>query len=159
MAVITLLTEGPKHGYQIIQDLGERSGGQWTPSPGSIYPILHRLAAAGLVEAQEVEDGRRVFSLTGKGRVLAEQLAERFERAGAAPFTVGPAQSEETRELRRLAGQFDAAVGQVAEVATSDQLVRAAAIVAECRRRLYALLAEEPAEEPAEGPAEGPAEP
>ena len=146
-AVIGLLAEGPKHGYQIIQELGERSGGLWAPSPGSIYPILHRLAGAGVVEAREVEDGRRVFTLTAKGKVVAEHLAE---RVGVAPFTVGTPESDEVRELRRLAGQFDAAVGQVAEVATPEQLVRAAAIVAESRRRLYALLAEEPTESPTE---------
>ena len=149
--MLALLAEGPKHGYQIIQELGERSGGQWAPSPGSIYPILHRLAGAGVVEAREVEDGRRVFTLTAKGKVVAEHLAE---RVGVVPFAVGTPESDEVRELRRVAGQFDAAVAQVADVATTDQLVRAAAIVAESRRRLYALLAEEPTEAPADTPTE-----
>jgi len=142
-AVVTLLAEGPKHGYQILQELAERSGGTWSPSPGSIYPILHRLAAAGLVKAEKVADGRRVFTLTAEGRTLAAGLAA----AGEAPWTtIGRGESDEARELRGLALQFDGAIGQVAEVATPEQLVRAAAIVAESRRRLYALLAEDPAE-------------
>jgi DNA-binding PadR family transcriptional regulator len=142
-AVVTLLAEGSKHGYQILQELAERSGGSWSPSPGSIYPILHRLAAAGLVKAEKVEDGRRVFTLTDDGRVMAERIAA----AGEAPWTtIGRGESDEARELRHLVLQLDGAVGQVAQVATTEQLVRASAIVAESRRRLYALLAEEPTE-------------
>jgi DNA-binding PadR family transcriptional regulator len=146
--VLALLAEGPKHGYQILQELSARTGGAWTPSPGSIYPILHRLADAGVVEAEELDGGRRVFSLTPKGRLVAERLALRDD----APWTtIGEAESDEARELRRLAVQFDGAVTQVAQVATTDQLTRAATIVAEARRRLYALLAEEPAE-PSDSP-------
>jgi len=139
--VITMLAEGPKHGYQLIQEMSERSGGAWVPSPGSIYPILQRLADAGVVEAEEVEDGRRIFRLTATGQMVAERLAQR----GDAPWTtIGAAESDEAKELRVLASQFDAAVTQVAQVATADQLTRAAAIVADGRRKLYALLAEDP---------------
>ena len=139
--VITMLAEGPKHGYQLIQEMSDRSGGAWAPSPGSIYPILQRLSEAGVVEAEDVEDGRRIFRLTAVGQVAAERLAQR----GDAPWvTVGASESDEAKELRVLTGQLGAAVTQVAQVATPDQLVRAAAIVAESRRKLYALLAEDP---------------
>jgi len=146
--VLALLAEGPKHGYQIIQELGERSGGTWSPSPGSVYPILHRLEGSGVVAAEDYEDGRRVFTLTSTGRLVVDRL----DLEKSPPWaTMGSTESDEAKELRRLAVQFDGAVGQVAEVATTDQLERAAAIVAEARRRLYALLAEEPtADEPGE---------
>jgi len=139
-AVISLLAEGPKHGYQLIQEMGERSGGVWAPSPGSVYPILHRLAEAGVVEADDLEDGRRIFRLTTTGRLVAERL----HPDGDVPWTIGQGESDEVRVLREHAVQFDSAVSQVAQVATTDQLVRATAIVAESRRRLYALLAEDP---------------
>ncbi len=61
-------------------------------------------------------------------------------------------ESDEAKELRRLAVQFDGAIGQVADVATPGQLERAAAIVAEARRRLYALLAEDPVDTPTDTP-------
>lgn len=144
-AVISLLAEGPKHGYQLIQEMGERSGGVWAPSPGSVYPILHRLAEAGVVEADDLEDGRRIFRLTATGRLVAERL----HPDGEAPWTtIGGNESDEAKALREVAVQFEGAVSQVAQVATTDQLVRAAAIVAESRRRLYALLAEDPAAPP-----------
>jgi DNA-binding PadR family transcriptional regulator len=152
--MIALLAEGPKHGYQLIQEMGARSGGVWTPSPGSIYPILHRLAAAGVVEAEEVEDGRRIFRLTAKG----QQAAERLALLGDAPWTtIGDTESDEARQLRQSAVQFDGAITQVTQVATTDQLIRATAMVADSRRRLYALLAEEPAPESAVAPDDDPA--
>lgn len=139
--MLALLAEGPKHGYQIIQELGERSGGAWRPSPGSVYPILHRLEGNGVVAAEDHEDGRRVFTLTSTGQLVVDRL----DLEKSPPWaTMGSTESDEAKELRRVAVQFDGAIGQVAEVATAGQLERAAAIVADARRRLYALLAEDP---------------
>jgi DNA-binding PadR family transcriptional regulator len=70
-AILALLGEKPMHGYEMIQELEERSGGRWRPSAGSIYPTLQLLEDEGLVRAQEVE-GKRVFDLTDAGR---ERLA------------------------------------------------------------------------------------
>ena len=55
------------HGYQVIQELSERSAGMWRPSPGSVYPTLQLLEDEGLVRSDEVE-GKRVFHLTDAGR-------------------------------------------------------------------------------------------
>ena len=52
-AVLSLLAERPMHGYQIIQQIEERSGGSWKPSPGSVYPTLQMLADEGLIAAEE----------------------------------------------------------------------------------------------------------
>src|SRR5512141_2299277 len=65
-AVLALLAEEPRHGYAIMSELTERSGGLWRPSPGSVYPALQQLQDEGLVSVEESE-GRRVFSLTGSG--------------------------------------------------------------------------------------------
>ena len=48
-AALLLLTEQPAHGYQLIQEIGERSDGAWKPSPGSIYPVLQQLEDEGLI--------------------------------------------------------------------------------------------------------------
>ena len=61
------LHDGPKHGYEIIKSLEERSGGQYAPSPGVVYPTLQFLAEAGLVRAEQ-EGDRRVFHLTDWGQ-------------------------------------------------------------------------------------------
>lgn len=52
-AILRLLAEQPKHGYQIIQTLSERSGGAWSPSAGSVYPALQLLADEGLVLGED----------------------------------------------------------------------------------------------------------
>ena len=70
-AVLALLAEQPMHGYQIIREIEERSGGSWKPSPGSVYPTLQLLADEGLISAEE-SNGRKIYSLTdggpGRGR-------------------------------------------------------------------------------------------
>jgi DNA-binding PadR family transcriptional regulator len=56
-AILALLAEEPRHGYAIMTELAERSGGLWRPSPGSVYPVLQQLQDEGLVSVEE-PDGR-----------------------------------------------------------------------------------------------------
>ena len=71
-AILALLREGPRNGYQIMSEIEERSGGAWRPSPGAVYPALQQLADEGLVEAEE-SSGRRTFRLTDMGRRHIEE--------------------------------------------------------------------------------------
>ena len=68
-----LLAEQPMHGYQVMQELSERSGGRWHPSAGSIYPTLQQLEDEGLVTAED-RDGRKTFSLTEAGQAAAKAV-------------------------------------------------------------------------------------
>src|SRR3954467_6272028 len=54
-AILVLLHEQPMHGYQMIQELAERTGGEWRPSPGSVYPTLQLLEETGLIAGTEQE--------------------------------------------------------------------------------------------------------
>ena len=65
-AVLALLAERPMHGYQIIREIEERSGGHWKPSAGSVYPTLQLLADEGFISSEET-NGRKVYSLTADG--------------------------------------------------------------------------------------------
>ncbi|MCG5214294.1 PadR family transcriptional regulator [Streptosporangium sp. KLBMP 9127] len=65
--LLKLLEESPRHGYEVIRLLQDRFLGVYSPSPGTIYPRLARLEEEGLV-THEVIDGKKVFSLTDKGR-------------------------------------------------------------------------------------------
>lgn len=67
-AILALLSEQPMHGYQMIQELSRRSGGAWTPSPGSIYPTLQMLDDEGLVASSQSPSGKHMFELTDAGR-------------------------------------------------------------------------------------------
>jgi DNA-binding PadR family transcriptional regulator len=142
-AILVLLAEEPKHGYQVMQDLTERSGGVWRPSPGSIYPTLQLLEDEGLVSSEELE-GRRVFRLTEAGRA---EVAKRGEHARAPWEMAGD--TGPLVELREVGFGVMAAVMQVGHAGTGRQLARAKEILTETRKSLYRLLAEdEPSGEP-----------
>jgi DNA-binding PadR family transcriptional regulator len=138
--VLVLLAEQPRHGYEIIRELADRSGGVWRPSPGSIYPTLKQLAREGLVRADKGE-GRRVFELTDAGRAYVDEHAEEL----AAPWeAVGSDVDDAYVQLRDLTQQVGAAVLQVGQAGTSEQVAAAAELLAETRRSLYRILAEDP---------------
>jgi len=71
------------HGYQMIQELSRRSGGAWTPSPGSIYPTLQLLEDEGLVTSHQSADGKRMFEITDAGRAEAAKFGS---TAGQRPW-------------------------------------------------------------------------
>ena len=74
------LLEKPMHGYEMITEVEDRTGGAWRPSAGSIYPTLQLLEDEGLIEGTEAE-GKRRFELTEAGR------EERAARSGRRPGT------------------------------------------------------------------------
>jgi DNA-binding PadR family transcriptional regulator len=139
-AILALLAEDPRHGYQIIQDITERSGGQWKPSPGSVYPALSALQDEGLVDDEKI-DGRRVFSLTASGRTHVEERAEEL----GAVFDVFESESEpdDVTDLRQLLFGVGGAAVQVVTTGTPEQVAAARAVLQAARRDLYRLLAEE----------------
>ena len=139
-AILLLLAEQPRHGYELIQEITERSQGFWTPSPGSVYPTLQALEDEGLVTLDAV-DGRRTASLTEAGRGYVAEHAERLGQPWAAQADAGPALA-----LRREALAVRDAVGQVVRVGTPAQQTAAAATLAATRKELYRILAEDGAE-------------
>ena len=133
-AVIALLKEQDMHGYQIIQELTERSGGAWNPSPGSIYPILQLLEDQGMVTSEKV-GGKRVFSLTDAGREMADGLPEQ------APWEESAKDSDPTRRLRKVFSGLMAATVQVGRTGSPEQIEKTADILTEARKRIYEQLA------------------
>src|ERR1700685_2648654 len=74
-AALLLLNEEPRNGYQIMQEVEQRSDGVWRPSPGSVYPALAQLEDEGLIRAREL-DGRKLFELTDAGREYVKERGE-----------------------------------------------------------------------------------
>jgi len=134
--ILALLAEEPMHGYQIIQEVSERTGGAWRPSPGSVYPTLQQLEDEELVRENASESGKRVYALTDAGR---EQAA-----SAPAPWTAVAGENEsELMTLRDLAHQVLAATRQVAHAGTAAQIEAAQAVLRDARKALYRLLAED----------------
>lgn len=90
LVFLEILKEGPKHGYEIIRTLEERSGGRYVPSPGSVYPTLQYLEEAGWI-ASETQGERRVYRLTEEGQShldsQAHELADFWDRYGQPEFS------------------------------------------------------------------------
>ncbi len=141
-AILALLAEEPMHGYQIIREIGDRSDGAWTPSPGSVYPTLQQLTDEGLVRSAETE-GKRVYELTDEGRARADA------RSGALPWEeAAEGADDDLSQLRDLVFQVVAAARQVAHAGSKAQLESAQEILRGARKSLYRLLAEDDAGEP-----------
>ena len=90
VAILAVLADEPLNGYQVIQQISERTDGAWRPSPGSVYPTISQLEDEGLIEGDD-ERGRRTLRLSDEGRAYlaghAEEVAEvwaPFEREGEA---------------------------------------------------------------------------
>jgi DNA-binding PadR family transcriptional regulator len=136
-AILALLGERPMHGYEMIQELTNRTGGVWRPSPGSVYPALQLLEDEGLITSQQAE-GKRLFSLTDAGRAEAGQASSQSPwdevTEGVDPANL---------KLRDTAFQVGAAVMQVATAGGEAQKAKALEVLNETRRKIYSILAED----------------
>ena len=149
LALLMLLAEEPRNGYQLMQTIEERSGGRWRPSPGSVYPTLAQLEDEGLIRGVD-HDGAKLFEITDQGR---ERLAE--SKVDPAPW-----EAEEdpgSPDLHRMASliiQIGKAAWQVAQEGNKQQTEQAYDTLAETRRALYRILAEDDGDEVDEAEAE-----
>ncbi|WP_120337342.1 PadR family transcriptional regulator [Cryobacterium soli] len=136
-AVLSLLAEQPMHGYQIIHEIEERSGGTWKPSAGSVYPTLQLLADEGLISAEE-SNGRKTYSLTDAGR---EEVAG---SAGSTPWAPESATEDAKFTALPKAGiELAQAAAQVGRTGSPEQIKQAVAAIDEARRRIYSILAQD----------------
>jgi DNA-binding PadR family transcriptional regulator len=137
LAILSLLSDKASNGYGIIKEIGERSGGAWTPSPGSVYPTLQQLVDEELIEA--FGEGRRSeFQLTDTGRAYVTEHADELEAVWAASDADAPGHMELGQSVGKLLG----VVGQFRFAATDAQRAAAVAKLDETRRALYAILAD-----------------
>jgi len=135
-AILKLLVERPMHGYEMIQEIAERSQNLWRPSPGSVYPTLQLLVDEGLLAARESEGSKKLFELTDDGRAAAEKIeTPPWEEIaeGAEPGHVN---------LRSAVAQLMGAVAQSAYTANEEQQDRIVDIVNNARREIYGILGE-----------------
>ena len=141
-AILDVLAGGPMNGYQVIQQIAERSNGLWKPSPGSVYPTIQQLEDEGLVEGTSPE-GRRLLQLTEAGRAHVADHAEELAQTWR-PFDEAQADqsTEQSSDLKPVIGQVMGAEWQEITTGTRQQQAEAAEILSETRRRLYTLLAD-----------------
>ncbi|WP_328883023.1 PadR family transcriptional regulator [Streptomyces sp. NBC_00299] len=136
-SILALLKDRPMHGYEMIQEIAERSGGAWKPSPGSVYPTLQLLEDEGLI-ASASEGGKKLFSLTEAGREAAEAGPEApWEEASRG------VDWEALGEIRQAGFGLMEAFGQVWKTGSKEQREKALTVINDARKRLYLILADE----------------
>ncbi|MGK5631564.1 PadR family transcriptional regulator [Streptomyces sp. URMC 123] len=136
-SILALLTDRPMHGYEMIQEIAERSGGGWKPSPGSVYPTLQLLEDEGLITSVS-EGGKKLFELTEAGRAEAGAGPEApWDAAGRG------ADREAMHEIRKAGGALVDAFRQVWATGSPEQREKALAVINKARKDLYLILAED----------------
>ena len=136
-AALLLLAEEPRNGYQIMQEVEERSQGAWNPSPGSVYPALAQLEDEGLIATEEHE-GRKLYTVTEAGRKAVEERGERPAPWEQMSGDLSPA----VHELARLARDVSFAFAQILRTGSEGQISAARDVLAQTRRDLYGILAD-----------------
>ena len=124
------------HGYEMIQEIAERSQNLWRPSPGSVYPTLQLLVDEGLIAGTESDGSKKLFELTDDGRAAAEKI----ETPPWEEITEGVEPGHVN--LRAAIGQLMGAVAQSAHTANDEQQERIVDIVNNARREIYGILGE-----------------
>jgi len=142
-AILDVLATSPEpiNGYQVIQQIAERTSDAWKPSPGSVYPTMAQLADEGLVE--DAPTGRKTVQLTEAGHAHVAENIEEIAGVWRA-FDEESADDDGHHDLRQVIKQTVGAIVQVASTGTPAQQDRAVEILADTRRKLYGLLAEGP---------------
>jgi len=136
-AILSLLVEAPSNGYGLIKAIAEKSGGTWTPSPGSVYPTLQQLVDEELIES--IGEGRRTeFQLTDAGRAYTTENAEQLEKL----WDVTSQDASAEAGLHESVQKFMGVVHQFRFAATDEQRAKAVETIDAARRSLYGILAD-----------------
>jgi DNA-binding PadR family transcriptional regulator len=142
-ALLLLLAEQPRHGYQLMQAITERTSGAWRPSPGAIYPTLAQLEDEGLIDTL-AQDGRKLATLTEAGQAYLRSRSETLPD----PFAEFTTRYAGNGKLRDALEELRDPVRQLAR-GDAQQVQAAQRVLTEARRSLYLILAEIPTTEEA----------
>jgi DNA-binding PadR family transcriptional regulator len=144
--ILRLLDEKPRHGYEIIKELEDRSGGCYSPSPGTVYPTLTMLEDLGYAVARQEEGGKKIYEITPEGRAyLAEHRStvddifdriadfgstffggpmmdvnRAFRDLGRATYTTAPRHTRDPERLRRIREVLERAAREIDEIGRTE---------------------------------------
>lgn len=161
IAILMALHNEAKNGHQVMQAITAASGGSWMPAASEVYPMLQQLTDEGLVSTQQ-DSERTVYTLTDAGREAAAAAAEAHASASDESRDGWPLRdgmmsdwtdrmsgrwndhfSERTSAVPRAGAKLAQAAAQVTQTGTREQQERAAALLDQTRKALYAILAED----------------
>lgn len=135
--ILSVLTEKPMHGYEIMQILEDKSHGMWRPSPGSVYPTLQLLEEQDFVKSQDKE-GKKIYSITEKGRKEAK------EKVTAGPWEWSKADVEKMVGLKAVGKDIFKSIHQIVKTGNSDEIEKTTKILQETADKLVKVVAGTP---------------
>ena len=138
IVLLGALTDGPGHGYELIQRIEQRTDGRWKPSPGSVYPTLQLLEDAEFVTSSQQGD-KKVYSITEAGQTELHKLVE---QSGMPPWVAGGEDASAHGDLRKSVFGLVQATKQLSISGSPEQVAAVTGILDEARRKIYLLLAE-----------------
>lgn len=137
-SILTVLADKPMHGYQIIRQIELHTEGAWKPSAGSVYPTLQMLADEGLVTSEMQED-RKVYSLTDAGREEADKVKDKTPWAEDSSCE----RPHVSSAVPKAGAELAQAVAHAMRSSKSEQHDAVAEVLHEARRKIYAILAQD----------------
>lgn len=142
LILLALIGDTPRHGYDLIREIEERTGGAYVPSPGVVYPTLTMLADMGQIEERESEGARKLYGITAAG---AEHLKENIEQVALLMGRLAELGNMRERTdggpVRRAMGNLKTVLRErvTREEADAETLHQVAAIIDEAAQRIERL--------------------
>jgi DNA-binding PadR family transcriptional regulator len=136
-AILALLAEEPRNGYQLISDITERSQQMWKPSAGSVYPALAALEDEGLIEPVQVE-GKKLFQLSEAGKAYVAKHADDLDN----PWDAVANPWKGVIDTRKSMAQIHLALQQLSMLGDAKAVASAQKILDDTVRSLYRLMAD-----------------
>lgn len=142
LVLLSLIGEQPRHGYDLIRAIEERTGGAYAPSPGVVYPTLTMLGDMGLIEDAPSEGARKLFAATAEGRRVLEEKAGEIAALMARLDALGEMRertegSSVRRAMHNLKNVLHMKLGE-ADV-SEDMIHEAVALIDEAARKIERL--------------------
>lgn len=107
LVLLKLIADEPRHGYDLIRQVEELTGGAYAPSPGVVYPTLTLLDDMGLIEARQAEGAKKLFAITDTGTAHLAENAEQVEALMARLADVGAERARtDSASVRRAMGNL-----------------------------------------------------
>ena len=142
LVLLRLIADQPRHGYDLIKEIEERTGGAYAPSPGVVYPTITLLADMGLIEEQQSEGAKKLFAVTAAGQAELDEKAEEVAALMARIAEMGEHRERASggAPIRRAMGNLRAALGErLSGEVDADTLHAVADILDEAARKIERL--------------------
>jgi DNA-binding PadR family transcriptional regulator len=137
LVLLSLIGEQPRHGYDLIREIEERTGGAYAPSPGIVYPTLTMLQDMGLIAESDNAGTRKVYAATAEG---TRHLAEKKEEVSALLARIAElqaAQKGDRAPVRRAIRNLHAALAEkIARTDDDEAMHRIAALLDEATQKI-----------------------